>query len=63
MIDKKSSITIVVPCDITEEEIKKIRQEFKCSELHNEYRLNIIISGCADPAFNLGAFLSSYVKK
>lgn len=59
----KSSITISVPNGTTEEEIKNIRQEFNASELSKEYRLNIIISGCADPISNLGAFLASYVKK
>ena len=59
----KSSITISVPNGTTEEEIKNIRQEFNASELSKEYRLNIVISGCADPISNLGAFLASYVKK
>lgn len=59
----KSSITISVPNNTTAEEIKNIRQEFNASELSKEYRLNIIISGCADPISNLGAFLASYVKK
>ena len=59
----KSSITISVPNSTTAEEIKNIRQEFNASELSKEYRLNIIISGCADPISNLGAFLASYVKK
>ena len=59
----KDSITISVPSDITTEEIKNIRKEFKESDLSQNYRLNIIISGCADPISNLGAFLAAYVKK
>ena len=59
----KGNITISVPNNITKEEIKKIRQEFNESELLKEYRLNIIVSGCAEPIENLGAFLVSYVKK
>ena len=59
----KDSITISVPRDITTEEIKNIRNEFKESELSQEYRLNIIVSGCADPISNLGSFLAAYVKK
>ena len=59
----KGNITISVPNNITTEELKNIRQEFKNSELSKDYRLNIIISGCADPISNLGAFLASYTKK
>lgn len=63
MTEKKGSITISVPNDTTTEEIKNIRQEFNKSELAKEYRLNIIISGCAEPISNIGAFLASWVKK
>ena len=59
----KDSITISVPCDMTAEEIKNIRKEFNESELSKDYRLNIIVSGFADPVSNLGAFLAAYVKK
>ena len=59
----KENITIAVPSDITAEELKNIRQEFNESELSQNYRLNIIISGCADPISNLGSFLAAYVKK
>lgn len=59
-MDNKGSITIFVPNDA---DIKNIRQEFQSSELSKEYRLNIIISGCAEPISNLGSFLASYVKK
>lgn len=63
MTNKKGNITISVPNDITAEEIKNIRQEFNENEISKEYRLNIIISGCAEPISNFGAFLASYVKK
>ena len=59
----KSSITISVPNSTTSEEINHIRKEFNKSELSKEYRLNIIISGSAEPISNLGAFLASYTKK
>lgn len=62
-MDKKGNITISVPSNTTTEEIKNIRHEFNESELSKEYRLNIIISGCAEPISNLGSFLVSYVKK
>ena len=63
MTNKKGSITISVPNDITADEIKNIRQEFNNSELSKEYRLNIIASGCAETVLNFGAFLASYIKK
>lgn len=59
----KGNITISVPNDTTSEEIKNIRQEFNKNELSKEYRLNIIISGLAEPIANFGAFLASYTKK
>jgi hypothetical protein len=62
-MDKKGNITISVPNDTTAEDIKNIRQEFSNNKLSKEYRLNIIISGCAEPISNLGAFLASYAKK
>lgn len=62
-MNKKSNITISVPNDTTAEDIKNIRQEFNKSELSKEYRLNIIISGYAEPISSLGAFLASYAKK
>ena len=63
MMNKKGSITISVPNNTTEEDIKHIRQEFNKSDMSKEYRLNIIISGFQEPISNLGAFLASYVKK
>jgi hypothetical protein len=44
---KKQSITISVPNNITQDEIKEIRQLF--NEQHgSEYKLNILISGHQD---------------
>lgn len=60
MINKKDSITIFVPNDT---DIKSIRQEFQASELSKEYKLNIIVSGCAEPISNFGYFLASWIKK
>jgi hypothetical protein len=62
-MNKKGNVTISVPSNTTEEDIKHIRQEFSKTEMSKEYKLNIIISGYAEPIANLGAFLASYVKK
>lgn len=59
-MNKKDSITILVP---NEADIKNIRQEFNKSELSKEYKLNIIISGRAEPISNIGSFLASWIKK
>ena len=59
----KGNITISVPNNIKKEELKTMRQEFNQSEMAKDYRLNIIISGYAEPISNLGAFLASYAKK
>lgn len=63
MMNKKGNITISVPNNTTEEDIKHIRQEFNKSDMSKKYRLNIIISGYAEPISNLGTFLASYTKK
>lgn len=63
MMNKKGNITISVPNNTTEEDIKHIRQEFNKSDMSKEYRLNIIISGFQEPISNFGAFLASYTKK
>ena len=63
MTDKKGNITISVPSNTTTEEIKNIRQEFNKNELSKEYKLNIIISGHAEPISNIGAFLAAWLKK
>ena len=59
----KGNITISVPNDISTIELKNIREEFNKNELSKEYKLNILISGYAEPISNLGVFLASYVKK
>ena len=63
MMNKKGNITISVPSNTTEEDIKHIRQEFNKTEMSKEYKLNIIINGYAEPIANLSSFLASYVKK
>lgn len=63
MMNKKGNITISVPNNTTEEDIKHIRQEFNKSEISKQYRLNIIISGYQETISNFGAFLASYTKK
>lgn len=44
---KKQSITISVPNNITQDEIKEIRQLFN-EQYGSEYKLNILISGNQD---------------
>ena len=56
---KKGSITISVPSTITQEEIKKIRTQFKQSEQYNDYKLNILISGNEDLKENLKNLLKT----
>ena len=63
MTKKNGNITISVPSNTTEEDIKEIRKEYNKSELSKQYRLSIIISGHDEPTNNLGTFLSAYVKK
>lgn len=63
MTNKIGNITISVPNNTTEEDIKEIRKEYNKSELSKKYRLSIIINGDNDPVSNLGSFLSAYVKK
>ena len=54
---KKQSITISVPNNITQEEIKEIRQLFKNNLKYKEFRLNIIVSGYHNFQQNLTEFL------
>lgn len=63
MTNKKESITITIPNNTTDEEIKNIRQQFKESIYSTEYKLNIIISGNSDPIENFGVFLAAWTKK
>ena len=44
---KKQSITISVPNNTTQDEIRKIRQLFN-EQYSTEYKLNILISGSQD---------------
>lgn len=55
----KGTITISVD---TTEEAKKIREKFKNSEYHKDYKLNILISGDEDMKKNLSDFLSARLK-
>lgn len=58
---EKRTITISVDQHTTQEEIKKIRTQFKESELYKDYRLNIIVSGSEDMKDNLKDFLLSKI--
>jgi hypothetical protein len=53
----KRIITINIEKDITQEEIKEIRKQFKESEYYKDYQLNIIVSGHEDIKENLKDFL------
>lgn len=56
----KGTITISVPNGTTQEELKKIRQQFNHGKYAKDYRLNIIVSGAGDHVENLGAFLKAW---
>lgn len=45
MTKKKTSITVSVPNNITQDEIKEIRHMFSQDPLSDKYKLNILISG------------------
>jgi hypothetical protein len=62
MAKGKSYITISMPNDTTQEEIKNIRRQFQESEYAKDYVLNIIISGHEDHIKNFGAFLTAWTK-
>jgi hypothetical protein len=62
MAKRKNYITISVPNDTTQEEIKNIRRQFQESEYAKDYILNIIISGYEDHIKNFGAFLAAWTK-
>lgn len=59
---KKGSITISVPNDITLEEIKEIRKQFRNDELYKNYRLNILVSGEEDIKSILGNVLIERIR-
>ena len=58
---KKGSITISVPLTTTQEEIKKIREQFKQSKATKDYRLNILVSGNEKFQENLYNFVKAMV--
>lgn len=58
----KRIITINIEKNITQDEIKEIRKQFKESEYYKDYTLNIIISGEEDIKDNLKDFLLSKIK-
>lgn len=62
MTNKKESITITIPNNTTDEEIKNIRQQFKKDKRYKDYRINIIISGHDDLCQSLGGFLIATLK-
>lgn len=53
----KGFITISVPNNITQDEIKEIRQQFKQDPIYKHYKLNILISGYSDMKIILTDFL------
>lgn len=58
----KRVITINIEKNITQDEIKEIRKQFKESEYYKDYILNIIVSGEEDIKDNLKDFLLSKIK-
>ena len=58
----KRIITINIEKNITQDEIKAIRKQFKESEYYKDYILNIIVSGEEDIKDNLKDFLLSKIK-
>ena len=58
----KRIITINIEKNITQDEIKEIRKQFKESEYYKDYTLNIIVSGEEDIKDNLKDFLLSKIK-
>lgn len=58
---QKGSITISVPLTTTQNEIKKIREQFKKNEVMNGYRLNILVSGTEKFQENLYNFVKAMV--
>ena len=62
MTRKKDSITIFAPQDITEDEIREIRSIYKQDPLYNQYKLNILISGCDNLQSILGNVLIEKIR-
>lgn len=60
---EKGSITISVPNNITVEDLKEIRQQFKKTPESQHYRLNILISGNKELKFVIKDVLLSQIKK
>lgn len=60
---EKGSITISVPNNITVEDLKEIRQQFKNTPESKHYRLNILISGNKELKFVIKDVLLSQIKK
>ena len=56
------SITISVGYDITDEEIKELRNIFKQNDKYKNYTLNIIVCGTNDFKNNLKNFLKAGIK-
>ena len=60
---EKGNITISVPNNITADNLKEIRQQFKNTPESQYYRLNIIISGNKELKFVIKDVLLSQIKK
>ena len=58
---KRGSVTISVPLTTTQDEIKKIREQFAKNETMQGYRLNILISGNEKFQENLYNFVKAMV--
>ena len=60
---EKGSITISVPNNITVEDLKKIRQQFKTTPESKTYRLNILVSGNKELKLVIKDILLSQIEK
>ena len=58
----KSTITISINKDITQDEINEIRELFAKDDFYKDYKLNIIISGNDNLKENLKNFVKAGLK-
>lgn len=63
MAKRKSYITISVPNNTTQEEIKNIRRQFQESEYAKDYRLNILVSGNEDIKTTLSNIILEEIRR
>ena len=62
MTEKKGTITISVPNNITSDELKSIREQFKNSPETQGYILNILVSGHTELPIVIKDLLIAHIK-